>query len=267
VTPLPGNHSSVIRPSSRTDPRYTGIVEALLEPVGHPNVFEVERYDIDLTVEPRARKSYRVSYDDGRVRDVEADNWARMIQTVTFSKKNRCQSYYEFSYITKHEGLIKATTSYMEEAPADTRAPYVDNGRSVISRFTPQAGTPYKFELEIYKGFDDDRRNIARRLYRPAYYQTITVRLDLTRYLEGEYELARKPELSTDNRYDVSASNDHFEKTTVAEQNGSVWRWELHDIREGVVRVTWDVQPKKNSELISCTTHSPPTKSFAFTVS
>src|SRR6185503_8830337 len=124
--------------------------------------------------------------------------------------------------------------------------------RSVISRFTPQAGTPYKFELEIYKGFDDDRRNIARRLYRPAYYQTITVRLDLTRYLEGEYELARKPELSTDNRYDVSASNDHFEKTTVAEQNGSVWRWELHDIREGVVRVTWDVQPKKNSELISC---------------
>lgn len=245
VTPLRGDHSTVIRPLGRTDSRYIGIVEAILEPVGHPSVFEVERYDIGLTVEPRARKSYRVSYDEGPVREIECDNWARLTQTVTLSKKNRCRSHYEFSYITKQEGLIKATTSYVEEAPADIRAPYVDSGRSIISRFTPEPGKTYKCELEIYKGFDPEQRNIARRLHRPAYYQTIAVRLDLTRYLDGGHELTGVPELSIDNRYDVSASNSHVETTTLGERQGHVWEWALHDIREGVVRVTWDVQPKE----------------------
>jgi hypothetical protein len=220
-----------------------GIVEAILEPVGHPSVFEVESCDIDLTVEPRAPRAYRVLYDAGRVQEIACDNWGRLIQTVTFSRKNRCRSQYEFSYITKQEGLIKATTSYVEEAPADIRAPYVDFGRSIISRFTPEPGNTYKFELEIYKGFDRDHRNIARRLHRPAYYQTISVRLDLTRYLAGGYKLTRQPELSIDNRYDVSASNNHIGATTAGVGRGSVWHWELHDIREGVVRMTWDVEP------------------------
>lgn len=242
ATPLPGNHSSVIRPPTTTDRRYTAIAEALLEPVGHPNVFEVALCEISLTVEPRDKKSYSFSYENGVARTVECDNWARIIQAVTFSQKNLCRSQYEFSYGTKQQGLIKKTTSYVDESPGDIRAPYDDTGRSVISRFTPEAGKTYTFELEVYKGFDEGQRNIARRLFKPSYYKIVRVQVDLKRYLAESYVVSEVPRMSIDNRYDQSASSRHFEAAMEGQSTeAGVWRWEAQGIREGVVRLTWDL--------------------------
>jgi pimeloyl-ACP methyl ester carboxylesterase len=242
ATPLPGDHSSVIRPSNASDRRYTAIAEALLEPVGHPNVFEVELYEISLTVEPREKKAYSFSYERGESKTVECDNWARLVQAVTFSKGNQCTSPYEFRYATKQHGIIKATTSYVDETPGDERTPYEDSRESFITRFKPAPEKTYRFELEVYKGFDEGQRNIARRLVRPAYYQNVMVRLNLKAYLDGGFVVSRYPEMSVDTQYKVSANPQHFETPTKGKEiESGIWRWELHDIREGVVRVTWDV--------------------------
>lgn len=49
--------------------------------------------------------------------------------------------------------------------------------------------------------------------------------------------------MSVDNKYDRSASPQHFESPVPGQAvEPGVWQWELKAIREGVVRLTWDVR-------------------------
>src|SRR5271157_5085855 len=49
---LPGDHFSILQPASRDDARYRAISEALCEPVGHKNFFEVDQYEVAIAVQP-----------------------------------------------------------------------------------------------------------------------------------------------------------------------------------------------------------------------
>src|SRR5205823_13990951 len=53
----PGDHFSILKPPTTKDPRYTELVEVLLDPGGHAHRFEVESYEVALTVEPRPHHS------------------------------------------------------------------------------------------------------------------------------------------------------------------------------------------------------------------
>ena len=241
--PLPADHFSIIRPKDADDRRYTAIVNALLEPLGHANVFEIDLYEISLTVEPREKKDYTVSHGN-KSRTVTCDNWAKIVQSVTFSRNNRCRSQYTLRYFTKNDGFIdEPTMSYTNEAPGDEKAQYDDYGHTVISKFTPEPGKTYRLELEVYKGFDEGERNLARRLVRPGYYKVVKLLLNLKRYVDEGYTVSGSPQFSVDNKYDKSASSRHNEEPMEGKKiDAGVWQWEINNIREGVLRLTWDVR-------------------------
>ena len=131
---------------------------------------------------------------------------------------------------------------YSDETPGDIKAEYDVTGTVVNSRFTPKPGALYKIAFEVYKGFDSNERNLARRLFGPGYYKVVRLRLNLKRYVDEGYTVSGSPKLSVDYKYQKSASNDHFgttiERTTIAP---GVWQWEINKIRNGVLRLTWDV--------------------------
>jgi hypothetical protein len=240
--PLPGDHFSIIRPKDAEDRRYTAIEDALLEPVGHVNVFEIDLYEISLTAEPREIKSETAS-PTNTSRTVTCDNWAKIVQSVTFSRNNLCRSQYMLRYLTKNDGFIKKPTmSYFNEAPDDETKQYDDTGVVVISKFTPELSKRYRLEFEVYKGFDEGARNLARRLMRPGYYKVVKLLLNLGRYVYEGYTVSRIPQLSVDNRYHISASSHHTEEPMEGNKiDAGVWEWKINNIREGVLRLTWDV--------------------------
>src|SRR5439155_6745846 len=50
--PLAGDHSSILHPENSEDPRYWHIVQSIVEPAGHQNVWEIDRWEVRLKVEP-----------------------------------------------------------------------------------------------------------------------------------------------------------------------------------------------------------------------
>jgi hypothetical protein len=48
VRAIPGDHFSILSPENVGDPRYSELVEILLQPGGHSHRFEVERYVTEL---------------------------------------------------------------------------------------------------------------------------------------------------------------------------------------------------------------------------
>lgn len=242
ITELRCCHSSIIRPNDAEDGQYKAIKNALLEPIGHANVFEIDLFEISLTVEPREIKDYQVAHGNKK-RTVTCDNWAKIVQSVTFSRNNRCRSQYMLRYLTKNNGFIKKPTmSYSDETPGDEKAQYDDTGVLLISRFTPEPDKTYRLELEVYKGFDKGARNLARRLEKPGYYKVVKLLLNLKRYVDEHYTVSEVPRLSVDNKYEESASPYHFETPMEGNKiDAGVWQWEINNIREGVLRLTWDV--------------------------
>jgi hypothetical protein len=84
---MEGDHFTTLKPTSREDSRYQVIREALLEPVGHRHVHEIELFEQRLRVEPlSALRTF--TFNNGNItRVVDTDNLAEIVRAVTFSRK------------------------------------------------------------------------------------------------------------------------------------------------------------------------------------
>ena len=172
ANPLSGDHFSVLKPDTLEDDRYQKIADALLHPAGHKHVFEIKTYTTSVEVQPLApgAQDCVAEYGDQK-RLFKSDNFARLVRSVEFATTNICAERYRFSYRANIEGFLVGTMSFSpkqswEKGPINVAATdeigryESSRGTEVTFEIIPQAGRTYTQALEIWKGFDQGRRDL-----------------------------------------------------------------------------------------------------------
>jgi len=242
-----GDHSTILRPDDRDDPRYDLLADALLEPDGHAAVWEIDSFEQDVVVEPLEGAAREITARYGRhERLVQSDNVARITRSVRFSRKNRCHRPFRLRYATRNQGFVDPVMSHPNEAkPQDLHAGE-EHGTEAVFVFTPKAGETYTLQVTVCKGFDSGHRDVHFHLGRwLARYRRVRLSLDLSacpdgssrnvtprfRYFEqeaGHDELCRQRILAA---HPVGPSS--------SDPTG-LWTCKLADLRGGVFDVAWD---------------------------
>lgn len=242
--PLPAGHMDIIRPQNTEDERYAKLTDAILHPIGHVNVVEVERYDTALRVEPYdGKEGVEVSYGSSH-RAVFTDNRAVLSRRMVISRKNRCRNSCDISYLTNAEAFIRPIPAEMlERLERKDLTRYESQGREFNFIFAPCAGETYDVTLEILRGFEAGDRRVHFHLGASCYHQLLTYNLDLTAYVQAGYRLTGPPRLhfeegETHRCEQIWASQP---LTPTASDDRGTWYWELRDVRQGAVGLAWDL--------------------------
>jgi hypothetical protein len=252
---IDGDHFRVHRPDSPQSLNYQAFADCLMRPIGHPNIWEVDSFEVHLRVEPLGGvQQITARYGDKPPRTVETDNKARLYRFVTFSSENRCKKLFALNYGTRAQGWVSPKFSHENEALPSEKRLWTDDGVQVIYKFTPKAGEMFSLEAEIFKGFDENNRNAHFHLL-TARYQTVRFRLDLSAYLEDGWAIKDEPKLYW--HRETIQECDHLGKSRVAQNlrepssktPEGVWEWEMRRyperIEEGVIDLVWDVAQAK----------------------
>jgi pimeloyl-ACP methyl ester carboxylesterase len=256
--PIPGDHGQVIRPSKHKDERYEAIRDALLRPIGHRHVFDIESYEVFIRPQPLPTEE-TLSFDHyGRTVTVQTDNKGRVDQTVTFSAKNRCNGLFVMRYGTMNRGAyVKCTTSHDNAISPQELNEYELHGTTYAFGVRPRAqhlGTQsFTLRTDVYGGFSRDNQQWHFHLTKPnerRHYWKFRMTLDLTACLGApanvRYMLGREPMLYL---YDQDP-RDHREcarrqlanpQPALPGSPPGIWRWEISDVGQGVVDIVWDL--------------------------
>ena len=243
-TALMAGHTDIVVPHDATDERYVRLRDGLLNPIGHANVFEVERYDTRLRVAPYAgEQGVNVRYGSN-ARKIFTDNRAVLTRTMTFSLKNRCRDICVIPYLTNPEGFVGPIPHELVETLAlKERTRYEMHGREFNFTFIPNPGKTHEVTIEIFKGFDQGDRRIHFHLGCSSYYQTLAYTLDLSGYLQTGFRITQPPRLyfeDTEEHRCEHIWNSHSFEASSVEQEG-LWHWEIYNVRQGAVGLSWDI--------------------------
>jgi hypothetical protein len=247
IKEVKGTHFSIIRPSDRQDPRYAEFVELLLEPGGHAHRFDVETYECVVRVEPRQSPQSIPTASDKNSRTVTFDNYATQTRTVRFSPANKCKDKFKLIYNTRKEGYVVGHPSHQNEASPAAIGRWEDTGTSYEFDFTPEAGEEYRLKVEVYRGFDEDNRNIHYHLGNDSRYRRMIYVLDLSAYIVGQYVVTEGPHFyldPTDVKHHSELCDQRVLRDPVEPVSGTpdgIFRWELERVDQGVVDIVWDV--------------------------
>ena len=246
VIPVPGNHFTILRPKDRDDDRYTEFVELLLDPGGHTQRFEIDEYKTVLRVEPKEEATIEVK-SERNPRTVAYDNYATLKRTVRFAARNACRNTFTIRYGTQKNGYVVGHPSGPNLAPPEAVGRWEDNGIEYEFDFVPEAGDEYCLNVEIYKGYDAGQSEAHFHLKDHSYYRRMEYTLDLTAYVAGGYAVTSEPcfylhpeehphgeMCSTRGARDPLPPTSHDPK--------GIWTWELHDLRQGITDIVWDVR-------------------------
>ncbi len=257
---LSGDHFTILRPKDRQDDRYAEFTEVLLDP-GHPKVFEIERYETRIAVRPVPRQAFTVKLGDGAFREVETDNVCELRRTVQFARGNRCRSLFNIRYSSSSGSAFTYSTSHQNEARHIANE-YEKSGDKIDFKFAPRPKRPhekYALGLEIYNGFGRGRRDVHFHLGPNtvgglARYRSLTYELDLSAYVRSGYAVPSAPRLYLHRedpgncRSCLTRRNELEPIPPAAEDARGLWRWELFNLREGVVDVVWDVAQEEKAD-------------------
>ena len=245
-TPIAGDHFTILRPKNDQDERYRRFADLLLEPVGHPSVFEIASFDTTLTISP-------VSLEQQA--PVETDNVATWERTIRFSPRNRCISPFKVRYRTRGGGRLEYWCNPPNEWSAEARGEFEDTGQDFVYQLTPKADEVYKIKLKIYKGFDAGKRKIHFHFKDEGelakHYHSFKYSLDLNPYVNAGYEVTKDPALYFHSNAPESCQQcEDFEVATEEkpiedgrENESWRWTWKLNDISRGAMTLVWDVAP------------------------
>lgn len=246
-TELDADHSSIICPPNAEDRRYTEFVEALLEPSGHTNVFEVDSYDTSISAEPTIKKLEFKCKSCEKTRTVHTDNVGQMIRTVKFSPKNQCKLLFTIKYrMTCPGGCIEYFASHNNEAEAEEIGRYEDQGQEIAFKFTPQINETYWMKVDIYGGLGNGHRDICFHIGKDGYCKNRSYTLDLTRYVAAGYAITQSPRIYyyPDDPAHHHVPKQHDPKRAVEStktEGKDIWRWEFKRVSRGFVYLIWDV--------------------------
>ena len=257
ASPLEGDHFSILTPRDLDDPRYGLLVDAIRHPIGHPDVFEVDLFEIELTVRPiLGKRGRKIPFGrQRRFKLVHGDSQAEMTHRVTFSRQNKCSKPYKLRYRTRRDGAVIPHVSHPNMADAQELGLHDDHGCDHVFKFMPEPGETYTVLWEVYKGFDAGNRNFHFHFNKPesrSHYQQVQFRLDLTAYLGCGFELIKDPVLYYHPQEPATCDEcanlpDIQPIRTSAEHSAGIWEWHLADIRQGVLTVEWDLTRKGDS--------------------
>ncbi len=264
---IPGDHNSILkmtRPKDETDSgpegkRYHEFVSVLLDPHGHSNVWEIERFTYAVKVSPHPSDDAIVAKHGVVQREIQSDNVAQIIHQVEFSAKNHCADPYVLKYGTSRHGWIDPKKPPLpHHTPADKRAIYENSGNYVWYEVLPNElkplegtqGPTARMELAVYRGYDEGRRDFHMHLGKRAFYRRLTFRVDLSDYLAQGWTIKEEPTLvvseyepPSDNPDDHSLCLDplHGGTEPASWDRRGVWTWEISDRKEGMIGVRWDL--------------------------
>jgi pimeloyl-ACP methyl ester carboxylesterase len=250
--PLRANHVTIIQPKVESDERYLELRKAILHPVGHPSIFEIDRCCIDLKISPLS-EPYTAHYGD-KQRIVETDNRAERSLQVAFSSDNRCFKPFPVRYRTLNGFVQHLWGAEMTTTDQDDGA-YKIEGKDLKYSFTPKkSNQPQKLEnvIEVYGGFSAGNRDWHFHLNQSedlgVHYRLFSFSLDLTGYAAGRYEISA-PKLYF-HKEDVKCGElckirgkGPVQQALPSSTEG-VWKWELRECRSGVIDVAWDLLGK-----------------------
>ncbi|MBA3754143.1 MAG: hypothetical protein H0X01_08420 [Nitrospira sp.] len=74
--------------------RYCEFVSVMLDPHGHSNVWEIERFTYAVKVSPHPAHEAIVARHGVAQREIQSDNVAQVVHQVEFSAKNHCSDPY-----------------------------------------------------------------------------------------------------------------------------------------------------------------------------
>ena len=155
-------------------------------------------------------------------------------------------------------------TSHPCTLPPQIQRDYDCDGNHALFRFPacdadnhvplPNAGEEYRLDVEVYKAFDEGKRDLHFHLanYQCVYHR-ILFQLDLTAYLSAGYEVTDEPKLylhDGPNKCGECQNRELGEDRPPKKRDPSgVWEWEIDGAQEGVIRdgiidVKWDVAQK-----------------------
>jgi hypothetical protein len=242
--PLTGDHFSIVNPRDREDERYTELVDLLLDPGGHAHRFEIERYETIITIEPREPQTIHVP-SKRNPREVGYSDYGTIRRTVRFSPNNRCKDVFTIKYATQADGYVVGHPSCHNEAPADVKGEAENRGTSYRFDFTPSAGHAYCLQVDLYNGFAEGNRDVHFHHTNDSHRRLMTYVLDLSKYVAAGYEI-RVPRLFLD---PTKTEHDELCDQRIlvdpvpidGEAPNGVYRWELREVREGVVDIIWEV--------------------------
>lgn len=241
-----GTHFSIITPNDRDDSRYAELAEHLLDPGGHTHRFEIESYEATIRVEPRDNDTILTS-KCRNPRLVTFDNFATVKRTVRFAAANRCKKPFTIRYITRNGGYVEAYASHPNEATSIAKGQWEDTGQSYQFDFTPARNQEYRLDVDVYKGFDEDARDIHLHLGSHSHYRRIAYVLDLSPYLANGFVVSHGPHFyldPTDREHsELCQRRDGTQSLAPNPQSQpGVYCWELADMEEGIIDIVWDVE-------------------------
>jgi pimeloyl-ACP methyl ester carboxylesterase len=250
------DHMSIIKPKNRDDTVYKAFVNALLEPAGHRNFWEIEFLETKIEVRPRPATPH--TFSAGKYKDkykVESDNFATVTKSVKFSRTNRCDRSFVLDYLTHNpKGGVDEPypLSFENDWSTKEQARYYETGRDYTYRFDPGPSTQ-NFKVDVYGGFDEGNRNINFNLGNEFYCKAFRFTLNLNKYDESGWKVNQEPTL-------YILGGDRKEKGEVlfskhvepARKDRCCWTWEMTDVHnEGdfvnggwttiMIHLSWDV--------------------------
>ena len=230
--------------------------------------FLVDKYKVALEVEPLNETSefdfpfgYGFPPPNKRREPLITNNKAHVKKTVTFADHNLCTNVaFELSYRTHNHGLIRINNNDEVSDPRintfltlpkdrSTRAWRFNRmGDDVMFLFMPARKT-YVLDLDVYKGFDKEERNLTCHLPGNTRYARIKVTLSLSKYSAGTYRLTEGPTLwfwTSDRPEECESPEKHatLESTDVvkpskANTDTRNWEWVIPSPQPGVIYLAW----------------------------
>lgn len=264
---IPGDHNSILKMSHRNKEaaagvegkRYQEFVSVLLDPHGHSNVWEIERFTYAVKVSPHSLQDVIVATHGVVERELQSDNIAQVLHQVEFSAKNHCADPYVLKYGTSRHGWVDPKKPPLpHHTPADKRAIYENSGNYVWYEVLPNELKPLKgtqgptarMELDVYRGYDEGRRDFHMHLGKKAFYRRLSFRVDLSAYLAQGWTIKEEPTLAVSDYEPPSDNPDDHSRCLDPTRGGAepplkdscgIWTWEISNRKEGMIGVRWDL--------------------------
>jgi hypothetical protein len=247
ASPLPGGDSEIIQCSpAGEDERYTALRSALLNPVGHPSIYEIDLFEVNLAVSPVSPETVNTLSGDVKPFSIQTDNVAIRTMRIVFSKENRCSIPYNQGYRSE-QGLVELLSlTKPNEALEEEHSEYYNTGRKFTYVFTPDRDQTFQLKLRIYNGFAEGQRTRHNHMKANARYKVFRFILNISGYQAAGYKLSQEPAMYfyPQNIMDHTLCTQRVGETPLPYLPAAEpWlrTWEIPDIKGGVVDLVWDL--------------------------
>jgi hypothetical protein len=104
--------------------------------------------------------------------------------------------------------------------------------------------------LDVYRGYDEGRRDVHMHLGKKAFYRRLSSPVDLSAYLSQGWTLKEEPTLVVSDDEPPRDNPDDHSRCLDPTRGGAqppmkdpcgIWTWEVLDSEEGMIGVRWNV--------------------------